>query len=275
MAKVTKSQIIEGLKNLGEKFQLNVEDQSVIDYTLDAYEENARNVTMDDLKEVMTTVADATGKSFAEILGREESTEAPKVEGKAKLPNKKEAENSTKEDTTQTKKPVVVPKNNNKAEGKPVEEAKPEETKSEGKKATAKVTKPHEEYLASFPETLVSESLKGTLKLRKDLVTIQDVVKAFNNDEDIIVATYWTKKLLKQYAQGYDPMGINPNRPKSFEHDLDLIEITYANDLVVTGCSLFSYVPQILLPVDFEQDENGMRYANGCEFQVYEVVSEE
>ena len=271
MAKVTKLQIIEGLKNLGERVQLNVETQSVVDYTLDAYEENDRNVTMDDLKEVLATIKESTGLSDSEIiLGK--STTAPKSEGKAKLPNKKEAENSVKEGTT---KPVVVPKNKNKSEGSPVEEVKPEEKKETKKASTSKVQKPHEEYLASFPETLVSESLKGTLKLRKDLETIQDVADAWAKNEDIVIATYWTKKLLKQYAQGYDPMNINPNRPKSFEHDLDLIEVTFANNLVVTGCSLYSYVPQIILPDEFEQDENGMRYANGCEFQVYEIIEEE
>lgn len=260
---------MEGLKNLGDKFQLSVEAQSIVDYTMDAYEENPRNVTMDDLKETIKAVEESTGKKFAEILSSEvKVVEVPKAEGKAKLPSKKEAaENSVKEEA---KKPVVVPKKEKETPVSPVVAEK-----VEPKKTTAKVQKPHEEYLASFPETLVSESLKGTLKLRKDLVTIQDVVKAYNNDEDIVIATYWTKKLLKQYAQGYDPMGINPNRPKSFEHDLDLIEITYANDLVVTGCSLYSYVPQILLPADFEQDEDGMRYANGCEFQVYEVIAEE
>ena len=271
MAKVTKSQIIEGLKNLGDRVQLNVETQSVVDYTLDAYEENDRNVTMDDLKEVLATIKESTGLSDSEIiLGK--STATPKSEGKAKLPTKKEAEDSVKEGTT---KPVVVPKNKDKSEGSPVEEVKPEEKKETKKATTSKVQKPHEEYLASFPETLVSESLKGTLKLRKDLATIQDVADAWSNNEDIVIATYWTKKLLKQYAQGYDPMNINPNRPKSFEHDLDLIEVTFANNLVVTGCSLYSYVPQIILPAEFEQDENGMRYANGCEFQVYEIIEEE
>ena len=272
MAKVTKSQIIEGLKNLGDRVQLNVETQSVIDYTLDAYEENDRNVTMDDLKEVLATVKESTGLSDSEIILGKSTTDTPKSEGKAKLPSKKEAENSVKEGTT---KPVVVPKNKNKSEGSPIEEVKSEEKKETKKATTSKVQKPHEEYLASFPETLVSESLKGTLKLRKDLKTIQDVADAWANNEDIVIATYWTKKLLKQYAQGYDPMNINPNRPKSFEHDLDLIEVTFANNLVVTGCSLYSYVPQIILPDEFEQDENGMRYANGCEFQVYEIIEEE
>lgn len=272
MAKVTKSQIIEGLKNLGDRVQLNVETQSVVDYTLDAYEENDRNVTMDDLKEVLATIKESTGLSENEIILGKSTTATPKSEGKAKLPSKKEAEDSVKEGTT---KPVVVPKNKNKSEGSPIEEVKSEEIKETKKASTSKVQKPHEEYLASFPETLVSESLKGTLKLRKDLATIQDVTDAWANNEDIVIATYWTKKLLKQYAQGYDPMNINPNRPKSFEHDLDLIEVTFANNLVVTGCSLYSYVPQILLPADFEQDEDGMRYANGCEFQVYEIIEEE
>ena len=272
MAKVTKSQIIEGLKNLGDRVQLNVETQSVVDYTLDAYEENDRNVTMDDLKEVLATIKESTGLSDSEIILGKSATATPKSEGKAKLPSKKEAEDSVKEGTP---KPVVVPKNKDKSEGSPIEEVKPEEKKETKKATTSKVQKPHEEYLASFPETLVSESLKGTLKLRKDLATIQDVADAWANNEDIVIATYWTKKLLKQYAQGYDPMNINPNRPKSFEHDLDLIEVTFANNLVVTGCSLYSYVPQILLPDDFEQDEDGMRYANGCEFQLYEIIEEE
>ena len=98
MAKVTKSQIIEGLKNLGDRVQLNVETQSVVDYTLDAYEENDRNVTMDDLKEVLATVKESTGLSDSEIILGKSAT-APKTEGKAKLPNKKEAENSVKGET--------------------------------------------------------------------------------------------------------------------------------------------------------------------------------
>lgn len=291
--KVTKSQIIEGLKAMSEKFQLTVEAQSILDYTLDAYEENARNVTMDDLKEVKSTMEKETGRQLIEFIADGESAEAPvetmeeakaeavitkveaKTRGKSKITPKKATTDGAEakaENQVKDSKPLIVAKKQqetfalDKEEETKVETPKPKET-------TKKVSKPDMDFLAGFPNTLESKALKGTLKLRNDLATIQDVVKAFNNDEDIIIATYWTKKLLKQYAQGYDPMGINPNKPKSFEHDLDLIEITYANDLVVTGCSLYSYVPQILLPGDFEQDEDGMRYANGVEFQVYEVVT--
>lgn len=264
MAKVTKSQILEGLKAMADKFNLSVEAQSELDFTIDSYEESARNVTMDELKVLRTVVEAETGDKIVNYIPGLEKAKG-KTEDKAKsLPTKKETENSVKE------KPVVVPKNTNKVESK-VEE-QPKEPKTEVKENTSKAKN---DYLAKFPETLVSESLKGTLKLRSDLKTIQDVANAWaNNNEDIVIATYWTKKLLKQYAQGYDPMNINPNRPKSFEHDLDLVEVTFANELVVTGCSLYSFVPQIIVPSDFEADEDGMMYANGCEFAIYEVVEE-
>ena len=273
MAKMQKSEIIKGLQAIADKVTLSVEAQSIVDYTVDSYNENARNVTMEDVQDAIKSVQDSTGKKFGELLT--EVTGKP-IEEKGKKTTKatnKKVENQTK--------PVIVPKTKKqevKQEEIKIEEVEPKEDKTvaevkEPKKSTKKVEKPHQDYLDKFPDTLESKSLKGTLKRRPDLVTIQDVVKAYNNDEDIVIATYWTKKLLKQYAQGYDPMGINPNRPKSFEHDLDLIEITYAHELVITGCSLYSIVPQILVPADFEQDEDGMRYANGCEFEVYEVVS--
>lgn len=264
MAKVTKSQILEGLKAMAEKFQLSVEAQSELDFTIDSYEESARNVTKEDLKVLRTVIETETGDSVVKYIPGLDNSEV-KAEDKAKaLPTKKKTENSVKE------KPVVVPKNTEKVEDKV--EDQPKETKVEKKE---KSSKSQNDYLAKFPEMLVSQSLKGTLKLRSDLKTIQDVANAWaNNNEDIVIATYWTKKLLKQYAQGYDPMNINPNRPTSFENDLDLIEVTYANELVVTGCSLYSFVPQIIVPSDFQADEDGMMYANGCEFAIYEVIEE-
>lgn len=267
MAKLTKSQIIEELKKIGKTLKLDVQAQAVIDYTVEMYQENPRNVSKGELEDVIDTVEDATGKKFADLVAEvnedeETIAEAPKVEDKKVLPKKMTTtENSAK----------VLPK---KAEDSKevVKEEKPKMT--EEKKEILEANKPHNDYLAKFPETLESKSLKATLKLRRDLVTIEDVANAFNNTEDIVIATYWTKKLLRQYAEGYDPMGVNPNRPKSFDNDLDLIELTYANNLVVTGCSLYSYVPQVFIPEYFEQDEDGMRYANGCEFEIYEIIEE-
>ena len=266
MARVNKETIMNGLKLIASKVAFDVEAQSQIDYAVDSYEENPRNVTMDEVKEVVNLVEETTGKKFLQLMNevQNDSEVVEEKSTKKALPTKtkeKEVENKEKE------KPVIVPKKDKEPKVEPKKEEKAETTKKE--------SKPNVDYLAEFPETLVSKSLKATLKRRPDLKTISDVSKAFANEEDIIIATYWTEKLLKQYAQGYDPMNINPNRPKKFEHDLDLIEVTHAHDLVVTGHSLYSMVPQILLPQDFEADENGMRYANGCEFEVYEVVEDE
>lgn len=269
MARVNKETIMNGLKLIASKVAFDVEAQSQIDYTVDSYEENPRNVTMDEVKEVVNLVEEATGKKFLQLMdeAKQSSDVVDEKSTKRPLPSKakdKEAvvENKEKE------KPVIAVKK---------DKVEPTEEKVETKttKTTKKEAKPEMDFLASFPDTLESKSLKATLKKRPDLKTIGDVAKAFANDEDIIIATYWTDKLLKQYSQGYDPMNINPNRPKKFEHDLDLVEVTHAHDLVVTGHSLYSMVPQILLPQDFEADENGMRYANGCEFEVYEVVDED
>lgn len=260
MAKLTKGQTIEYLKRIGEMITLDVQAQAVIDYTVEMFEENPRNVSKAEVEELVRTVQDATGKNFGQLIAETEGQEPIEeviVEEKKPLPGKK-TENSVK--------PVVKKKEEVKVE--PVQEEKVEAKKE------SKVVKPHNDYLAKFPEEIKSNALKATLKLRRDLVTIEDLTKAFNNNDDIVIATYWTKKLLKQYADSYDPMGINPNRPKSFENDLDLIELTYSNNLVATGCSLYSSIPQIFKPEYFEVDEDGMRYANGCEFEIYEVIEE-
>lgn len=265
--KVTKSQIIEGFKAMASKFTLSAQAQSELDYTVDSFEENPRNVTMDDLKVLRQVLETETGHKIVDYIEGVAPTQS-NVENKVKaLPSKKEQANNVKEENSV--KPVEPKEEEKEEENPPVEEPKQEATES-----ISKIAKPHNDYLAKFPETLVSESLKGTLKVRRDLKTIQDVANAWAKGEDITIATYWSKKLLKQYSQGYDPMNINPNRPKSFEHDLDLIEVTFANELVVTGCSLYSYVPQIFVPYDFEADEDEMRYANGCEFEIYEIIED-
>lgn len=281
MAKITKSEIIKGLSLIGGIINASAEVQAEIDYTVENFKENPRNVTMDDLKTTINSVEKATSKSFmqlvAEAEGKPQDIKTAEVQHKEKTKlvpiNKEEkVENSTKK--------IIAPKKEE-TKGEVVKEEKKEEPKKEvapkeTKKNDNKVVANSKDLAVSFPPTIESESLKGTLVARPDLKTISDVAKAFNDEVDFVIATYWTKRHLKQFADSYDPMNINPGRPKQFENDLDLIEVTFANDLVVTGCSLYSYVPQILLPKDFTIDpESNLRFANGVEFEVYEVVANE
>lgn len=266
MAKITKPQLVEKILKVRNNIELVKEANELIDYNIKAYNENARNVTLEELKDIVSYIEEVTGEEFNELLESLETEEEETLDDEEAVERIINIVEPKKEEKKEEKKVKTLPKKENK-----VKEPKTEEPKQDSKKEL-KTTHKTIELLASFPETLESTVLKAKLKLRNDLKSIEEVVDAFNDEQDIVLAMYWTKRHLKQYASSYDPLNINPNKPKEFEHDLDLVEITYANNLVVTGCSLYSYIPQVLLPVDFTVDEEGMRYANGCEFQIYEIV---
>ena len=278
--RMTKSQIIEGLKKIGGFIEANAEIQAEIDFVVEEYAENDRNVTMDDLKPIVANVESFTKKGFVQLLAE---AEAKPEEKKAKvLPKKSTDKAETSKKTINIKKKEANnPEKEEVNKGEEIqevvkEEAKKEEVKKEKKPLVAKKDKQEEDLAEVLPQIIKSKSLKADLIARPDLKTIQDIAKAFAEGTDFVIATYWTRRHLKQFASSYDPMNINPNRPTAFENDLDLIEVTYANDLVVTGVSLYSFVPQIFLPINFERDvESGLRFANGVEFEVYEVIENE
>lgn len=249
--KMTKQDYVDGLSIIHDNFELPKEVQETILYNLKAYQKNKRGLTMEDINDTIEFLEEETNKKFdqylAEYHGEEEVAEE----------KKEQVENSKKKDAEEDKKPL--PKKENK-----------KETKKDSDSIKHHLV--NTEFLATFPEELVSETLGARLKLRLDIKDINDVASAYNNGQDIVLATYWTERHLIQYADSYDPMDINPNPPTKFENDLDLVEITFANELVVTGCSLYSYVPHTFKPADFTIYSDNMRYCNGMEFQVYEVV---
>lgn len=268
MAKMTKKQVVGLLKMVGDNVQLPAEAKADIDFIVNDFSDNARNVSASELQETIKNIEKATNKTIGELQA--EATKAGATIEEVKPVEKKEQPKKlAKKDSAETSAKKVIKPKEDKAE-----KTEKAETPKETTTKSAKPTVVPMDMVTVFPEELTVESLDGaTLKLRTDLKTIKDITVAYNNDVDFVIATYWNKRQLKQYADSYDPMRINPNRPKEFENDLDLIEVTFAHDLVVTGCSIYSIVPQIFLPENFAQDENNIRYANGVEFQVYQVIS--
>lgn len=285
MAKLQKKDIIERFEVLIEEgFMISPESVKILKYAVDNYRKDARNVTSSELSEIIEDLKEETGYSLSELMKQlEEAKEGLDEEAlvddgevqeqvvidlnkvktdKAKLPEKKSAkvENSDKKTLKPKAKEEVV-----------AEEPKAEQPKKE----TKKLPIGQSDVLESFPEEFYSESLKGTLKLRNDIENIEQFAEAINDkQEDLVIVTFWTKKLLKQYASSYDPYNINPSRVKEFPDNLDVIEVTHASNLVVTGISIYSNVPQVILPGDFELFDNNIRYANGCELQIYEVIED-
>lgn len=292
--RMTKSQIIDGLKKIGGFISANAEIQAEIDFVVDEFAENDRNVTMEDLKPIIASVENFTKKGFVQLVQEadgqqtvdivkdEVKPEEDKKEKKKVLPKKntEKAETSKKIINIKKTEEANNPDKEEVNKGEEIKEVakkevKKEEVKETKKAPTSKKAK-EEELVELLPQIINSKSLKADLVARPDLKTIKDIAKAFAEGTDFVIATYWTRRHLKQFASSYDPMNINPNRPTAFENDLDLIEVTYANDLVVTGVSLYSSVPQIFLPINFDRDEEyGLRFANGVEFEIYEVVEEQ
>lgn len=272
--KITKQEIIKGLTKIGGNLSAFAEVQADVNFILEDYKANSRNVTMEDLKDSMSKIEKATKKTFSQLVAEAEGQQEIVPNNVKPLPIKKEekVENSKKILTPKAPKEEKVEEI--KEDSKKVEEHKEEKPKADNKKATTVYTD-KDGVVSKFAQTFKSKSLKADLVARPDLKSIEDIAKAYSEDTDFVIATYWTKRQLKQYADSYDPMGINPNKPTAFENDLDLIEVTYANDLVVTGCSLYSFVPQIFMPKDFAIDpDTNLRFANGVEFEVYEIVAE-
>lgn len=276
--KVKKADIIKGFKIISKYITLGAEAQAEVDYIIGEYDTNPRNATIEEVKNVVASIEVDQKQNFNQVVSiavdiakAKKSEEESKVIPLVELPPVvKIKENSTKEEVP----PVVVKKPNKKEEpkvtvqGAPILEVAPKETGSKTKKEKGTI--------ASYPSKLILEQFtkdNKTLKARPDLKDIKAVAEAWQNDTDLVIATYWTKTLLKQYAGSYDPYHINPNKPKAFEQDLDIVDITMACDLVVTASSIYTMVPTVFLPEDFIADEDSqMRFTNGVEFEVYEVV---
>lgn len=118
-----------------------------------------------------------------------------------------------------------------------------------------------------FPQTL--EVGDSKYELASDINNMEDLYKAYENDEEIVFAYYWTKRHLKQF----DYFGQLLGQPKSFDNDLDLCTAIHVSDehKVCYQVSMYTEAVYTILPSDFEA-EDGIRVAGGIEYQIYRAV---
>jgi hypothetical protein len=267
--KETKGSLIETMRGMLETASKSVKE--ILSYTINAYDKDAKSVTLQDIKD---TIADVTEMLLPQTVIPMENQlkivkKVDKVEEKKVVKTKlSEAEGKAKlEAILEEKKPLAE------------EEVAITSVKKDTKKK--KVTPPPQEdpslkkldMLVTLPDTL--DTKVGKLKVRRDIKNIKEVHALMNDDVDIVICMYWNKRQLRQFP--YDPLGILKVVPTSFTDDLDIIDLLYASEegLQLLGVSIYTEVPMVILPQGFETDEDGLRYANGAEFQIYEVVSEE
>lgn len=115
-----------------------------------------------------------------------------------------------------------------------------------------------------FPETISVGD--DTYKVALDIKNLEDLYKALEAEEEIVVAFYWTKRHLKQFPYFNGWLG----QPKSFDNDLDLANVIYVSDeyKVAYSVSLYTEGVYTLLAEDLEIIE-GLRFSAGIEFHLY------
>lgn len=118
-----------------------------------------------------------------------------------------------------------------------------------------------------FPKTLEVGDAK--YELASDIKTMDDLYDALGRDEEIVFAYYWTKRHLKQFPYYSGLLG----QPKSFDNDLDLATAIYVSDekKVSYQVSMYTEALYAVIPTDFVE-EDGIRFNNGIEFQIYRAV---
>lgn len=239
---------------LDEHFK-EVKDKSLKDritYTANAWKKDAKSVGITDLRSLV--------KEVLSVLTPAEATPAPANSVKKTL-----------------KKKTAEPKEETPAEEK--SEKKPAKKKAPAKKAPEKksaVKKSDAKGRAFDIADVFADSFEvqfGTLEKAQDIKDFKDLAEALKNEEEIYFAFYWTSRLLRQFD--YCPIK-TVKKPKEFDNDLDLVSCIYLSDegTLAIGVSSYTDAPYIIAPEDMKVTEDGFRYSNQMEFEVYRLVGE-
>lgn len=259
MMNTTKMNKEQMVKFLDENFK-KVKDKSLKDritYTANAWKKDTKSVGISDLRTLVKEVASVLTPAQAEATPAPANSVKKTLKKKTAEP-KKESVEETEEEVQEEKKPAK---------------------KTPAKKTPAKKTAVQKDEtkgrafdLASmFSDTIETEI--GVLEKAQDIKDFNDLAKALENEEEIYFAFYWTARLLRQFD--YCPCK-TVKKPKEFANDLDLVSCIYLSDegKLAIGVSSYTDAPYIIEPGDMKITEEGFRYSNTMEFEVYRLVEE-
>lgn len=210
-------------------------DKSLADtikYASDKYNKDNRSVKKAEFADIAKKIINLLGDK-----AKDATTPAPKLAV---------VENNTKPQETKSTKTTLKP---NKDKGKK------EEPKTEEPKAETKGSK-------MFPADLDID--KDTYTLAEGITTMEDLLKAYEENREFVFAFHWTKGEIKQFYDRRFPV-------KEFPDDLDLATTLHVSDACKVCYNLSMYTEALyqIMPDAFEVID-GFRYSNGIEFQIYE-----
>ena len=274
--KLTKAQLTVVLnENFNAVKRVSKEIADSILYTAKAYNEDEKSVTKKDLLDLVKDVMTALGDKFILATDSMDVSVPVLAENSVKPSGKKLSKKSKAEPKEEE------PKTEKKAE-EPKGEAPKKPAKKGGKKKESAVKVANEDE-ENTPAILLAETFKDEIvlsdddgeskyQIAHDIDSMEKLMEAFNNEETIVFAMYWSKRHLKQfnYFQG------DFEAPTEFPMDLDISECIYVSDegVVAYATSLYTEACYMFKPEDFEEVD-GLRFAGSIEFQIYRLVEEE
>lgn len=277
--KTTKEQLKHFLNDNAKA--VKAKDKNLYDrmmYTGKVIKEDDSKVTRKELvdlaKETLKLLGDKCNITSLEV--KEETPATPVAENSVKKLSKKKQEVKETEPEESDEEES--------ADEEPADEVKEEkkvDTKKSAKKSLGKKEKPKKDAVVAlestsnkvtplakiFPQTVTVGDSK--YELAHDITSMEDLHTALSNEEEIVFAFYWTKRHLKQFPYFGSMLG----QPKSFDNDLDMTTTLYVSDEMKIAYTVSMYTEAVyaVIPSDFEE-EDGLRFNNGVEFQIYRAV---
>ena len=270
--KLTKAQLTTVLReNFTAVKKASKEVADRITYASKAYKADEKSVTKKDLLDLVKETMTVLGDKF--ILATDSvDVPVPVLAENSVKPSGKKLSKKSKETTKEveeTKKTTEAPK----------EEAPNKPAKKNGNKKESAVTVANKEE-ENAPAILLAETFKDEIvltdddgeskyQIAHDIDSMEKLVEAFNNEETIVFAMYWSKRHLQQFPYFNGDF----KAPKEFPLDLDIASCMYVSDdnVVAYAVSLYTDGCYMFKPNDFKEYD-GVRFSGGIEFQIYRLA---
>jgi hypothetical protein len=133
-----------------------------------------------------------------------------------------------------------------------------------------------------FPKEIEHKSLGHLTACFGQFDTVKSINEAVEAGREFILATYWTKRHIKEFA--YGAMHEVPVPKEGFPYDLDTLQIVYICDgtpqfyaISTYTEAMFRFKEEDLEYLECEApngDKFRMRYTAGLEFEIYEITGE-
>lgn len=237
----SKKGLIQYIKEKATAFASSLDNnvKAELEYLFEEYATNPKEVTKEDLDVAIKSMA-KQGVPFPELTKKAPATKEVTVEHSRKTPTKA------------------------------VEKV---EAKTQVKATTKKPSKKYElhrtEILAEFPQTITVNEELGEMTRCDDIQNLGDLAKAIEDNRNIYILTFWSKRALRQF--NYDALWVQENDITEFPMDLDVSHIVYSTDKIAYAVSLYTEVMTPIMKRGFEADEDYVRYTDGTAFQIYET----